>query len=319
MALEDNSLFRDGPSIQAYLDPILAPMMNVIQVGAPFVKSDDGSMVIYRESYNETTDPKKKLPATGTPPDWQPDAVEVTFGDVVPMNTQMRKVAMKFSKGDYRKVNAEVYVDKVYRAAAYSIAYQVQKQCVTALQATNNVTTTYFTAKKGAVWSSSTADPLKALRALAADFGAVGNTLVTVMVDAANFYELKDHLEVNDYDLTYAREEVAPVRSFSDHEVLQMRLNVSPAINVVGIHNGLITEGRLLAVGSSRGEPAARTWYYEDPDFATEKLPEYEYLPVMVNPYETPDHRYDVIEAWIDATTVVEKQNAVAYESGEVI
>lgn len=318
MALEDNSLFVDGPSIQAYLDPILAPMMNVIQVGAPFVKSDDGSMVVYRESYNETTDPKKAIPATGTPEDWQPDAIEVTFGDLVPMNTQMRKMVMKFKKGDYRKVNAEVYVDKVYRAAAYGIAYQLQRQCITALQATHNVTTSYFTAKKGDAWSASTADPLKALRALAADFGAVGNTLITVMVDATNFYELIDHLEVEDYDMTYSREEVAPVRKF-DHEVLQLKLNVNPQINVVGINNSFITEGRLLAVGSSKGEPAARTWYYEDPDFATEKLPEYEYLPVMVNPYSTPDKRYDVIEAWIDATTVVEKQNAVAYESGAVV
>jgi len=318
MVLENNSLFTEPGTIVDYMDPMVEPWMYAIQHSAPLVKSDNGQISVFRDTYKESDDPLKMLPPEGTPEDWEPDPVQVTLGDLVPMNTQMRKAVMKFKKSDWKKPNAEVFTTKTYKAVSYMIGYQLQSQCVTALQNGANVTTTLFDAKKGDVWSAATADPLKALRALAADFGNVGADLTTVMVHNTNFFELLDHLEVEDYDMTYSREEVAPNRMF-DHRTLILRLNVNPQINVVGMRHSFITEGRMIGVGGIDTEPAANTHFYEDPDYNTQKLPEYDWLPLQVNPYTSANGRYNYIEAWIDAKTVVQRQNAVSYEGDDTI
>jgi len=318
MVLEDNSLFTDPEAITDLVDRVISPRMYPIQFGAPFVKSDDGSIPVLRNSYNETNDPLKTLPPEGTPDDWEPDAVQITLGELVSMNTQMRKVMLRFKKSDWNKPNADIAVYDAYIQAGDNIARQLQRQCITALEATYNVTTTLFTAKKGDVWSAATADPLKALRALAGDFGNVGSDLKTVLVDQSNWREILDFMEVNDYDMTYAREQVAPDRAF-DQEVLVMKLNVNPQINIVGIRDSFITAGRMVAVGAVGGTPAANTYYYEDPDYNIQRLPEFENIPLQVNTYNSLNGKYNHVELWIDARTVVQKQNAVAYESGEVV
>jgi hypothetical protein len=318
MVLENNSLFKDPQAITDLVDRIISPKMYPIQFAAPFVQTDDGKIPVVRNSYNETTDPLKTLPPEGTPSDWEPDAIQVTMGELVTMNTQMRKVMLRFRKDDWREPNADYWVNEHYMQAGDNIARQLQRQCVVSLQATNNVTTTLFTAKKGDAWSETTADPLKALRALSGDFGNVGSDLKTVLVHETNWRELLDHLEVNDYDMTYAREQVAPNRSF-EQSVLVMTLNVNPQINVVGIRNSFITEGRLIAVGAVDGTSAANTYYKMDPGYDIQRLPEFEDLPLQVNTYDSLDGKYNHVALWIDARTVVQKQNAVAYESGAVV
>jgi len=318
MVLENNSLFTDPEAITDLVDRVISPRMYPIEFAAPFVKTDDGSIPIVRDTYNETNDPLKALPPEGVPLDWEPSAVQVTLGELVTLNTQMRKVELRFKKSDWDKPNADYAVNKYYTLAGDKLARQLQRQCITNLQATYNVTTTLFTAKKGDAWSETTADPLKALRALAGDFGNAGSDLKTVLVDQTNWRELLDHLEVNDYDMTYAREQVAPNRAF-DQEVLVMKLNVNPQINVVGIRNSFITEGRLIAVGSADGMPAANTYYYEEPGYDVTRLPEFENIPLQVNTYDSLNGKYNHVELWIDAKTVVQKQNAVAYESGAVV
>lgn len=318
MALENNSLFTDPEAITDLVDRVISPRMYPIQFAAPFVRTDDGSIPIVRDSYNETNDPLKALPPEGVPNDWEPAAVQVTLGELVTLNTQMRKVELRFKKDDWNKPNADYAVNKYYTLAGDNLARQVQRQCITNLQATYNVTTTLFTSKKGDAWSETTADPLKALRALAGDFGNVGSDLKTVLVDQTNWRELLDHLEVDDYDMTYAREQVAPNRAF-DQEVLVLKLNVNPQINVVGIRNSFIAEGRLIAVGAVDSVPAANTYYYEDTDYDVQRLPEFEDIPLQVNAWNSPNGKYNHVELWIDAKTVVQKQNAVAYESGAVV
>jgi len=67
------------------------------------------------------------------------------------------------------------------------------------------------------------------------------------------------------------------------------------------------------------GMPAANTYYYEDPGYDVQRLPEFENIPLQVNTYDSLNGKYNHVELWIDAKTVVQKQNAVAYESGAVV
>lgn len=319
MVLENNSLFTDPEAITDLVDRVISPRMYPIEFAAPFLKTDDGSIPVVRDSYNETNDPLKALPPEGVPTDWEPDAIQVTLGELVTLNTQMRKVVLRFKKNDWKKPNADYFVNMAYKQAGDNLARQLQRQCITGLTTSGNynVTTTLFTAKKGDAWSAATADPLKALRAMAGDFGNVGSDLKTVLVDQTNWREILDFLEVNDYDMTYAREQVAPARAF-DQEVLVMKLNVNPQINIVGIRDSFITEGRMIAVGAADAMPAANTYYYEDPDYNVQRLPEFENIPLQVNTYDSLNGKYNLVELWIDAKTVVQKRNAVAYESGAV-
>lgn len=318
MALENNSLFTDPETITDLVDKMIVPRMYAIPFAAPFVESDDGNIPLIRESYSDDTDPLAMLPPEGTPEDWEPDAIKVTLGELVSMNTQMRKVKLDFKVDDWNKPNANYATTKAYNQASFIIAKQLERQMITELQTVNNVTTTLFNAKKGAVWSSSSANPLKALRALAGDFGEVGSDLRTVLLNQTNWRELYDFLETDDYDLTYAREHVAPDRAFSQ-EVLVLKLNVSPQINVVGIHGSFITEGRLIAVGGVQGEPAAQTHYYMNPRHEVTRIPEYEDVPLQVSAYDSIDGDYNHVKLWIDARTVVHHPNAVAYVSTEVV
>lgn len=318
--IPNTDYFQNKEVISPLVQKFLAPNLYMLKL-IPFVPVDAEVIAAYKESYSPYDDPKNILPPAGQDEDAAWPQVDVTLGEPVSLNTSKRRIKASFKKGVENNPRFMNIVKNTYASMAWAIAYQVNTDLVAELVANASAATTKWTAKKSGVWSGNSADPIKDIRALAEDVQAKnGYKLDTVCVHATNYFEFFDFLEQDDYDYQYARDQVAPNRSFYD-KVIYLK---TPGCWVVGLPEGAgLSEGSILGVGSFQGMPCVENYSYMDPDFSASNVADPSIgeadIPLSVNPWNSPDGRSTQVEAWINSKVFVGRPYGIFYQTSAAI
>ena len=314
--LPQNSIFADAATVKDLLCLTMNPELVFIEQ-VPFTPTETQSIVGYRETYTSNTDPKASYAPEDSIIEENAEAIDVTLGGAVALNTRPRHSEVAFLRSEMNKPNFKLYERKKYNSLVWGIAKEVDSALLSAMTGGASAPTTRYDASNAGVWSSNTADPLHDFRLIAEDMGYYdGYQLKAVYVHRDNYYEFVDTLDANDLDMSYAREQTVRGDFYDMHVTLK-----NPAIDVYGVRTGLgLSHGQILGIGQFQGEPCVTNYAYSDPTFGsveslgvTDKGEVVPNLPLNVNTYWSTNNKEYHVEAWFDTAPFVERPYGIFY------
>lgn len=320
MANKPNTdIYQDRETVSDLIREFMVPNLPML-FKYPFKEIDQQSIIAKRKDYTADTDPKKVEPSLGGTRETSWNNVSITLGTQVPVNTAMRKAGTAFKNADINNPTFESDAREVYTAMAWVIADQINTDIFTQLIAAHTGASAALAAKTGGVWSGNS-DPLGDIRAIAEDIRATrGMKLDTVVVNATNYFEFFDHIEVADADMNYARENVAEQRKF--YEMITYIKNLG--CTLIGVDEG-ITEGCIMGIGSYMGTPCYETFSYHDPDFNVRPIAEpglqglgAANIPLNVNLFDSQDGFEHNVYSWVDCVTHVARPKGILYDAAMI-
>lgn len=287
----------------------------------PAIRENTDAFAYLKDQYNLTNDPKKELP-----PEWASGAglpeIDRTRKDSATGILKANGFKLRLPRAVIRNSSegAVVEINDNFETAAYWITELINNKIGTAMVEGANTTTSYFNPPEP--WSNpSAATPLTDLKNLGRDMKSDENVfrMTDVLTNEANFYELTDYLDL--VDITDMQRQ----KIFGIPTVNQDVINV-PSVGDVHDFKNAITEGYLL--GLDRMHPAAEYHYYIDPEFSQANV-SYDAvvnnkpqrvtvrnLGVHYNTYREDDTKDQIMEFWVEQSTIVKKPKGLIYASG---
>jgi hypothetical protein len=250
-----------------FVVPKIYEIMNPYLIGLdifPKIKTDSRSVRIRKDSYSESTDPKKSYPPLKTDLSGFP-YVDISVTEIDSAILQTHGVAVKIDRDAVNFADGIDYIQRAYKRVAFWLAEQLNTQILT--DVTGGATTPTWT--PAAVWSAAGATPVDDLIALSAQMQREGYSyrMSDVYLHYTNYYEMLRYLAGVDISEGKQRDLYGmPNASSMDVDIPVIRATCHSLLS------GL-DEGYVLAL--DRNNPAASLFYFTDPQFAT-KNPGYQ-------------------------------------------
>jgi len=313
--------YQDAEVISQIVRDFLLPDLPML-TRVPFTIVDKKSIIAKRETYTVDTDPSKKKASRGDHALGSWPTITLTYGDAVPLNTEMMKFRAEFTNDDVALPTFQKDIMKCYASAAWNIADQINTSLVSAMTTEASAQHTLFDANKHGVWSGN-ADPIGDVRLIARDIKVnKGYKLDTIVVHTNNYQEMFDHIEADDQDMDYVRSQIALQRDFYQ-EITYLK---TPGCWVIGVSGDTgLSEGAILGIGTFENMPCVENLAYYDPKFGNKQVVEGDVqgigsanIPLNVNPYDNVDHRTSFVEMWIDSVPNVGNSYGIFYKSSGI-